>query len=700
MRTLTLLSLLSAMAYSGLDAEVKKINPAVGQSTWLICKKMGDLSDETTATPVYNASHIGGMITLGSSGNYFAAENLVYPLTIATDGVYFNLNGYTISHSNAVEDVITVASNLSDVTINNGYITNTGGAFGGGSGIFISAGASMISVADLTIFGCGAGVKMGGSFLSPVSACELQGLELTGNSTAVRLEYAYDNTLQECNAIGSLYSGFWLGSSNNNSLLNCRALKTISPQSAMAFFSDSGEGNIFQECVAKQTISTAEVFGYKSYGFVLTGTENKTKLIDCIVNETTLSETGSSTPYGIRIAPSFLVDSHLLEQVAFTTVGQGVLSVSWAPDSQHLAYCDDHKGLYVSFFDGTDIVSVATTVMATATINYVDWSPDGNYIVTGDGDDYVRVFKIVGTSLVQVSAQLLPNLRAVLGVAWSPNGKYIACGDDFSNVHIYSFNGLTLTHEAENATPGDEVNRVAWAPDSQYIASGSAFSSGVNSVNVFKLVGVSGALQLNHIDGDNLAAGAVNSIAWSSNSRYITCGDSAGDVIIYNFDGAVLNMVNVNGDLVASLMRGVVWSPDGDYVVSCDDQGFLRVWSLDLTSTTSFVTSPGAYTDLSWTPDGQFIATSEHSTPVVNGVVRIYNIMHSPANCLIDSCKVCDTTGFDFLTGLGISGSSKNFFLRNIAANNDINYSANITNVFDKRSTVARIAEPFDNISI
>jgi Tol biopolymer transport system component len=680
--------------------EIKKINPGIGQSTWLICKKMGILTDETTSQALYNASQIGGVITLGTSGNYFAAENLNYPIAITANSVYLNLNGYTVTESDPARDVVTVAADTSDIIISNGYLMNSSGTAVRGSGVFADEGVSLLQLNDLGIFNCAKGVYLHGIVANEVNGCSLTGLDLTENVTAVYCEHANENTVRECCARGSLNTAFFLSHCVGNGLYDCQALKTTSTVTAAGFYSENGSGNLFQGCVAKKTESTAEVFGYKSYGFVLTMTEEKTKIIDCIVNETTLSETGSAAPYGIRLVPSFQTGNQLLATVTATSVGNAIISVSWAPDAQHLAYCDDQRNLYVSLFDGTDIFSIATTTLATATVRYLDWSPDGIYLATGDGDGYVRVFEFSDPTLTQIAALQLTNFHTMLGVAWSPDGNFIACGDDFSSVHVFSFDGVTLVHEAENETPGDEVNRVTWSPDSQFIAAGSAFSSGVNSVNVFGVVGAAGALQLNHIDGDNIAVGAVNSIAWALNGRYIICGDSAGDVVVYNFDGLVVTMVNINGSAISSLVRGVAWSPDGDYAVNCDDQGYLRVWSFDLTSTTSFVTSDGAYTDLSWSPDGQYIATSEQNTPLTNGAVRIYNIMAVPRNCLVDNCRVCDTIGQNLLLGLGISGSTRSFFLRNIAANNDINYSPNIRNVFDNENASERIAEPFDNLSI
>ncbi len=690
----TILSILFFVSTA--HAVTKKINPTVGQTAWTICKKMGEVSDETTATPIVNASQIGGIITIDSSGNYQVAENLIYPISIEVDGVYLNLDGYTVSHNNVNDNVITITWNSSEININNGYITNLGGIGGLGSGLEVGRGSTMIHLENLNIFNCAAGVKLTGTEGQEITACELVGLDLISNATGLRLEYADEITVTDCNAIGSLYAGFDLFHSEANGLFDCRALKTIGPKSAIAFRSDSGQGNIFQDCVAKKTQSTAEVFGYKVYGFLLTGTEAKTKVIDCIINDTDITQTGSSVPYGLRIAPTFLSGNDLLATVTMTNVGQALTCVVWAPDAQHLAYADTTNRLFVSIFNGADILSVATYTALPEYANSVAWSPDGQYLVTGDNGYYVRIFKVVGNSLILVDSKKLFKNIPVLGVAWSPSGQYIACGDALSSVHIFSFNGLALTHEAENGTPGDDVNSVTWSPDSKYVASGGAYTSSGNQVNVFSVTGAPGSLSLDHIDGDNTVVnGAVKSIEWSPNGKYIACGDSVGNIIIYNFDGTTVAMVNVNGDLQQSFINGIAWSPDGDYIVDCDDKGFVRAWSFDLTSTVTFTYAPTYFTSLSWGSDGRYIATSD-----LGGSVRIFKMMFTPESCLIDGCKVCDTNAAGGLQGLGISGGGNNFFVRNIAAHNDLNYSSNILNVYNNTGAVLRVPEPFDNISI
>src|SRR5258706_38978 len=152
-------------------------------------------------------------------------------------------------------------------------------------------------------------------------------------------------------------------------------------------------------------------------------------------------------------------------------------------------------------------------------VDAVSWSPNGQYIASGDRNDTVQVWN------VKTGKQLFEYPRYTGGIiealAWSPDGRYIAAGDRDGTVHVLDAHrgSLLLIYKGY----ANQVSALAWSPNSRYIASGSYD----HTVQVWNAQ--TGATLSTYRGHSNTVA----AVAWSPNSRYIASGSWDGTVQVW-----------------------------------------------------------------------------------------------------------------------------------------------------------------------
>ncbi|MGE0206552.1 MAG: right-handed parallel beta-helix repeat-containing protein, partial [Candidatus Babeliales bacterium] len=248
--------------------------------------------------------------TISQPGFYVFAENIVFSpasgqpaLEITTDNVTIDMCGKSLTQGNAVAGVdgIRIPGNTTlaprrNVTIMNGGIsgfTRSGIVVGTNPVTPANTAARFITIKNMKIFNCSSsGVELLSS--SNITGASLENLELFSNqigasltnvvdssvkscdmilnTTGISLNQSSDTILKKCKAHKNTQAGFALQNAHNNTITNCVAIKNGQGGStdAYGFVTQGGYANVFEECIAESTVTTATADTNVAAGFALT----------------------------------------------------------------------------------------------------------------------------------------------------------------------------------------------------------------------------------------------------------------------------------------------------------------------------------------------------------------------------------------------------------------------------------------------
>jgi WD40 repeat protein len=251
-----------------------------------------------------------------------------------------------------------------------------------------------------------------------------------------------------------------------------------------------------------------------------------------------------------------------------------VFCLAWQPDGQRIASAvwdgrlhfvqvwDARNGREAfTFPDGPEDSAVAYFAVA--------FSPDGRYLVTGEGRGAVQVWdartgRQVGT--------LGTHGREIRGVVFSKGGRHLASASNDGEVKLWDATRLEEKQEARLTlrarVHGPSLN-VAFSPDGRRLATGG-------EENTVKIWDVQTGRDLHSLRGHS---GEIYTVAFSPDDagRWVA---SAGE------DSAVKVWDSHTGKLVRSfrghtgLVTSVAFSPDGQRLVSGSRDHTVKVWDV------------------------------------------------------------------------------------------------------------------------
>lgn len=302
------------------------------------------------------------------------------------------------------------------------------------------------------------------------------------------------------------------------------------------------------------------------------------------------------------------------------------ISVSWSPDGTRLASgsggCSDQDkceaDLAIRIWDWVQGKQLSATLIKGRDITTVDWSPDGNRLLSGQA---MQIRDSLNGELLVKMDPTWPHCRRV---RWSPNGLLLAGGCHDGSVYIWD----ASTGEQLRKLSGHQslVTDTAWSPNGQQIAT----SSYDGTIRVWDVLSGQQRYMLKNEGSDchDDSPCRIGSIAWSPDGSQIAFGDKNLNITTWNPVSGELHAIGFHTHRSATDIYAVAWSPDGNKLASTDGKS-ISVWGLG-NGLFSYILDPGnveAALGVAWSPDGKYLAVTGLSRSAHrHGLVWVWNI--------------------------------------------------------------------------
>ena len=255
---------------------------------------------------------------------------------------------------------------------------------------------------------------------------------------------------------------------------------------------------------------------------------------------------------------------------------------------------------------------------------------DGRRVVTGSRDTILRIWNVQkGTLLGELSQG-----HQGRAVAVSPDDGRVASGGQDGTIMIWDVESKQIVFKLVKHT--DDVKCVCFSPDGKRLASGSSDRTAViwdtKAGTVLTTLAVEGLPNM------------VMSVAFSPEGLKLALATSGGIIRVYRTDNAKLLLKFKAHE---ELIRGIVWSPDGQQLISASWDKTVKFWS---SSTGRQIGQPcTGHTDwirsLAIASDGSFIATASKDTTIRLWSTKTYQQIESLECSDTVRCVAISTNG-------------------------------------------------------
>ncbi len=233
------------------------------------------------------------------------------------------------------------------------------------------------------------------------------------------------------------------------------------------------------------------------------------------VNSVTFSPNGEHLASGSRDKTIRLweLESGRCEKVLEGHTNE-VWSVTFSPNGEHLASGSFDKTIRLWELESGRCEKVLEG--HTKEVSAVTFSLDGEHLASGSWDNTIRLWKTESGQCEQV---LEEHTSLVTSITFSPNGECLASGSRDRTIRLWELK----SGRCEQVLKGhwDYVNSVTFNPNGELLA-----SSGDKTIRLWEV-------KSGRCEQVIPTVASVKSVAFSEDGRYLTAGDTSGNVFVY-----------------------------------------------------------------------------------------------------------------------------------------------------------------------
>lgn len=217
-------------------------------------------------------------------------------------------------------------------------------------------------------------------------------------------------------------------------------------------------------------------------------------------------------------------------------------------------------------------------------INSLEFNTQRDLFVTGGGDGKACVWKVSDGELLNCST----SPTSVNDAVFSPDGEYLVTGDSSGEVQIIRISDWNVVHTFSTG------GAIVWDIDISANGENIAVTRDDSRISIVEL-------EIGEENYPLFVTGKIQFASFSPNGRYIASGSSAGVVTIWNLGtnaNPVTNRKHTGGVLT------LAFSPDSRYLVTGGEDGYAVVTQTSTGRELYKLLHEDAVTDIAFNPDG------------------------------------------------------------------------------------------------